>query len=269
MDNNKRYIRFGSARHSYSNDYGLYIASCVKVPPERQEQTETIPYHDGSLDLSYHYDNTDYYNDGQLIYTLERLVKDSEEYLYWQKRITTWLYSTPEEATTSVYGVPGKDVLHDSAIPGYYLMAKCTALSFAKDGRKMTVTATFSVHPYLVQDTSQKGLEFNDMDFETDYLNKLTFTPTLEATEGEEDYWEAFDIYYPWTGRSGLTITNNSAYTVTVSLNGKTVTLESLKKSKGYLVLLPKQRNTLTITCKTAYMGNTKVDFNFVRKEVF
>lgn len=157
-----RQIRF-NGKKSYE-DFKIRIISATVAEPKKREIKVTVPYRNGSIDLS-DYDGNFYFDDTEISYKMFVSDTDPVTLLRRIEKIKSWLCEAPQQN------------IYDNFSENYHFVGKCRSVetSLGEDGITATLEITFDVAPYKVSDDFAETA-WDTFEFDKDCLNKTSIS---------------------------------------------------------------------------------------------
>lgn len=157
-----RQIRF-NGKKSYE-DFKIRIISATVAEPKKREIKVTVPYRNGSIDLS-DYDGNFYFDDTEVSYKMFVFDTDPVTLLRRIEKIKSWLCEAPQQN------------IYDNFFENYHFVGKCRSVetSLGEDDITATLEITFDVAPYKVSDDFAETA-WDIFEFDKDCLNKTSIS---------------------------------------------------------------------------------------------
>ena len=157
-----RQIRF-NGKKSYE-DFKIRIISATVAEPKKREIKVTVPYRNGSIDLS-DYDGNFYFDDTEVSYKMFVFDTDPVTLLRRIEKIKSWLCEALQQN------------IYDNFFENYHFVGKCRSVetSLGEDDITATLEITFDVAPYKVSDDFAETA-WDTFEFDKDCLNKTSIS---------------------------------------------------------------------------------------------
>lgn len=211
-------VTFGD-KHSF-DDFGIYLTSKTINPPEPQTNTISVPFRDGSIDLTESLTNDVKYNDRKIDMTFS-VVHPMEQ---WSDKVS--------EIENYLHGKRMKVVFDDDANYYYIGRLKVNEWSSQKSIGKLVIECVADPYKYDIQD----DWLWDSFDFENGYISESENIPVSGSTTV---------VIVGKRKKTYPTITASSA--MSVAYNGATYNLtEGINKL--YDMILDEGENTLTFS---------------------
>jgi hypothetical protein len=164
-----RQIRF-NGKKSYE-DFKIRIISATVAEPKKREIKVTVPYRNGSIDLS-DYDGNFYFDDTEVSYKMFVSDTDPVTLLRRIEKIKSWLCEAPQQN------------IYDNYSENYHFVGKCRTVetSLGEDDITANLEVTFDVAPYKVSDDFA-DTAWDTFSFDDDCLNQMPLS-CIAHTDG-------------------------------------------------------------------------------------
>lgn len=215
-----------------TKDFDCYIKECDVSPPKKRTNYITLPYMNGSYSTG-NLNGEPVFEDRTITYKVDiaegSLIRTNE----LESRLVNWLL------------LADKGPLIDDAYPGYYFNAECVEITGTWEDETAEITIVFNADPYMKALSTQGNLLWDTFNFETDYLQGLSYeiTGTIEVS-----------VYS--SGSHGVVPEIVCNGPVTIEFSGKTYTWQE-GKHKDYRFIIKPGENIVRIT------GEATVEFFF------